>query len=147
MSFAQYRSNEDPVLDKALQFKAENYILDPMDHLTELFMAGKMEELQSEAERMVTDPAYRFYDFEGRMNKAGAMLLGQNQVQPSIFILQFCTQLFPESAVSFDNLAQALLQSGDKAKAAELSKRALQLDPKGAIGARAKKRIEELNGN
>lgn len=146
-SFAEYSSNQDPVLEQALKFQTDNFILDPMDHLTQLFMAGKMEALQSEAMRMVADPAYKFYDFEGRMNQSGQLLLGQNQLQPAMFIFQFCTQLFPESAVSHDNLARAMLQSGDTAKAAELSKRALQLNPQGAVGARAKKRLEKLNDN
>lgn len=145
MSFAEYSSNQDPVLEQALQFTAENFILDPMDHLTELFMAGKMEELQSEAVRMVADPAYRFFDFEGRMNGSGQLLLGQNQLQPALFIFQFCTQLFPESAVSYDNLAEALFRSGDKAKASELSKLALKLDPDGPIGMNAQKRLEAIS--
>jgi len=147
MSFDEYRTNQDPVLMGALGFNTKEFILDPMDHLTELFMAGKMKELQSEAVRMVADPLYRFYDFEGRMNGSGQLLLGQNQLQPAIAIFQFCTQLFPESAVSYDNLGQALLKSGDKAKAVQLFNRALQLDPKGAIGAKAKKRLKALEQN
>lgn len=144
MSFAEYSSNQDPVLDQALQFESENFILNPMDHLTELFQAGKMDQVQSETKRMVADPAYRFFDFEGKMNNAGQLLLGQNQVQPALFIFQFCTQLFPKSAVSYDNLAAALLVAGDKAKATELSKMVLQLDPQGPIGEKAQKRLKKI---
>lgn len=144
MSFAEYRDNQDPVLEKALQFNAENFILNPMDYMTELFQAGKMELLQSETQRLVADPNYRFFDFEGKMNNAGQMLLGQNQLQPALFIFQFCTQLFPESAVSYDNLAAAMLVAGDKAKATELSKMALQLDPQGPIGQKAQARLKKI---
>ncbi|WP_020569625.1 tetratricopeptide repeat protein [Neolewinella persica] len=142
MSFAEYRNNQDPVLDKALQFSAGDFILDPMDHLTELFQAGKMEQVQSEAARLVADPAYRFFDFEGQLNNAGQLLLGQNQLQPALFIFQFCVQLFPESAMSYDNLAAASLRAGDEAKAIKLSQRALQLDPQGPVGEKAQKRLE-----
>ena len=144
MSFAEYSSNQDPVLDAALQFNAENFVLNPMDYITELFQAGKMAEVQSETKRMVEDPAYRFFDFEGKLNNAGQMLLGQNQVQPAMFVLQFCTQLFPESAVSYDNLAAALLVAGDKDKARKLSEIALQLDPNGLIGEKAQKRLNKM---
>jgi tetratricopeptide (TPR) repeat protein len=144
MSFAEYSSNQDPILDKALHFDSEDFILDPMDYLTGLFQAGKMEQLQSETIRMVADPAYRFFDFEGQMNRAGQRLLGQNKMQPAFFIFQFCTQLFPESAMSYNNLAQAFLQAGDKAKAGELSKQALQLDPEGLIGKNAQKRLDTM---
>lgn len=144
MSFAEYRSNQDPVLDKALRFNAENYVLNPMDHLTKLFTEGKIDELQREAVRMVADPAYRFFDFEGQMNKAGERLLEQKQLEPALFVLQFCTRLFPESARSHDNLAEAFLRTGDKAKARELSRRALQLDPQGVIGKKAQKRLDAI---
>lgn len=144
MSYAEYTHNQDPVLDKALHFDAENFILNPMDYLTELFITGKMDLLQSETKRLIADPNYQFFDFEGQLNNAGQMLTGQNQLQPAIFILQFCTQLFPESAQSYDNLAEALLRVGDLQKAAELSGRALQLDPDGPVGQRAAQRLKKI---
>lgn len=144
MSYAEYAGNQDPVLDKALHFKAENFILDPMDYLTELFIAGKMELIQSETKRLIADPNYQFFDFEGKLNNAGQMLTGQNQLQPAMFILQFCTQLFPESAQSYDNLAEALLRVGDLQKASEFSGRALELDPDGPVGRKAEQRLEKL---
>ena len=43
MSFEQYVSNQDPVLEAALNYKDDGFILNPMQHLTELFIAGDME--------------------------------------------------------------------------------------------------------
>ncbi|MEM9928978.1 MAG: hypothetical protein AAF840_04090, partial [Bacteroidota bacterium] len=79
LSFADYLNNEDPVLSKALSFDAENFIPDPMDYLTELFQTGQIGKIQSEAVRMAKDPAYRYYDFEGRMLGLGQRLVDNSQ--------------------------------------------------------------------
>ncbi len=38
-----YSDNEDPVLDTALNFSVDNFIIDPMGYLTQLFMDEKYE--------------------------------------------------------------------------------------------------------
>ncbi len=144
LSSNDYRTNQDPVLAAALDFEADGFILDPMDHLTQLFQNGQLEQVQQEAMRLAADPAYRFYDFEGRMNKLGDMLLKSNQLQPAMFLAQLATKLFPTSATSHDLLAEALLRSGEKTKAAALSEQVIKLDPEGAEGARARERLAKL---
>ena len=54
-TFAEYSANEDPVLEAALNFSVDNFIIDPMGYLTQLFMDGKYELLATEAQRMVQD--------------------------------------------------------------------------------------------
>jgi hypothetical protein len=144
LSFAQYQKNEDPILKTALDFKGEGFILDPMEHLSNLFMAQKMGELQSEAKRIVSDPAYRFFDFEGEFTRVGNMLLKSNQLPGAQFVFKMLTDFFPESAGGYDYLAEALLLANDPAKAKALSEKAIQLDPDGEIGARAKLRLKAL---
>ena len=71
MSFEEYRTNQDPVLDKILNLSGDSFTLDPMAYLTQLFMDGKYEEVKKEAGRMVNDPIYQFVDFESQFNRAG----------------------------------------------------------------------------
>jgi hypothetical protein len=113
LSFDDYKSNRDPVLDASLSFEGTDYILDPMQYLTNLYMAGDMEKVQSEAMRMVSDPMYRFFDFESELNKAGYNLLSSSQYEEAIFIFSFITQLFPDSANAWDSLAEGYLSAGD----------------------------------
>ena len=144
MSFEEYRMNQDPILEKALNFKSSGFILDPMAHLTDLFVARKMGQLTKDAKKFVTDPAYRFFKFEEEFTKVGNMLLRSNQLQGAQFVFKMLTDFFPESAGGYDFLAEALLKGDDPASAKALSEKAVQLDPDGEIGARAKLRLKAL---
>ncbi|WP_232826506.1 hypothetical protein [Lewinella sp. IMCC34183] len=77
MSFEDYRDNVDPALEAALAYDGELSYLDPMDRLTELFEAGKMEQVKTEARKFVEDPHFRYYPFEERFGSVGYNLLGQ----------------------------------------------------------------------
>ncbi|MFT5999866.1 MAG: hypothetical protein ACI81P_002325 [Neolewinella sp.] len=144
MSFEEYRMNQDPILEQALNFKPSDFILDPMDHLTDLFVAGKMDQVAKDAKRFVTDPAYRFFKFEEEFTKVGTMLLRSKQLRGAQFVFQMLTDFFPESAGGYDNLAEAFLRSDDPVQAKALSEKAVQLDPDGEIGERARMRLKLL---
>ena len=64
MSFDEFKTNKDPVLEAALAFNSDNFITNPMEYITELYEAGEVEKLQQETVRMINDPMYRFFDFE-----------------------------------------------------------------------------------
>lgn len=87
VSSEDYRTNYDPVLQAALDFSADQFILDPMQHLTNLYTTGKMEQLQADAARIIHDPMYRFFDFEGEFNKAGYNVLKGGDIGTAIAIL------------------------------------------------------------
>lgn len=144
LSFAQYQNNQDPILETALDFESSDFILDPMAHLTDLFVAGKMEQVAKDSRRFVTDPAYQFFNFEEEFTKVGLMLLRSKQLQGAQFVFKMLTDFFPESAGGYDYLAEALLRSDDQEAAKALSEKAMQLDPDGEVGARAKLRLEAL---
>ncbi|MBT8177614.1 MAG: tetratricopeptide repeat protein [Eudoraea sp.] len=144
MSFEQYRNNEDPVLQTAMDFSNENFVLDPMNYYRDLFTAGKIEELQSEVTRMIQDPSYRFFDFEGEFNKAGYDLLSGKRYEDAIFVFTMTAELFPDSANAWDSLAEAYWKSGAVDKAKEYYKKALSLDPDGNTGANALRMLKEI---
>lgn len=146
MSFEEYASNQDPVLNAALNFSAENFILDPMAYLTNLFTSGQMEKLQSEAFRLVRDPAYQFFDFEGELNRAGYNLLGSGDAKTAVFVFEFVTGLFPDSANAWDSLAEGYWRSGDKEKAVEYYNKAISLDPNGSVGDNAREMLKKIEG-
>ena len=144
LSFDDYRSNRDPVLEAALSFEGDNYILDPMQYLTNLYMAGEIEKVQSEAMRMINDPMYRFFDFESELNKAGYNLLSSAQYEEAIFVFSFVTQLFPDSANAWDSLAEGYLNAGDIDKAKELYNKAISMDPEGPVGRNAREMLRRI---
>lgn len=144
MSFEAYRSNQDPVLDAALNFSADHFVLDPMAYFTELFLANKVDLLQAEAKRMVNDPVYRFFDFNSEFNRVGYDLIGKNQLEPAIFVFQLNTQLFPDSANAWDSLAEACWRAKQPEKAVEYYNKAIALDPNGSVGENARNMLRQI---
>ncbi len=142
MSFEDYKTNKDPVLDASLSFSDTEYILDPMQYMTNLYFAGEMEKLEKETFRMVNDPMYRFFDFESELNRAGYNMIGRGQHQEAIAVFTFVTKLFPNSANAWDSLAEGYLKAGQHEKAVEYYNKALSMDPKGATGRNARKMLK-----
>jgi len=143
-SFAQYKNNEDPVLDAALAFEDDNFIINPMTHLTNLFMSGNTAQLEADAVRLVSDPRYKFFDFEGEFNKAGYRLLGGDQIEEAIYVFTMNTNMFADSANTWDSLAEAYWKAGDLVKAMEYYNKAIQLDPKGGVGDNARTMLRKM---
>lgn len=145
LSFADYQANRDPVLETILAYDATNPItLDPIGRLTELYQAGKTDELENEARRMVADPRYRYYDFESRFNQLGYRLLSVKAFEPALYVFRMNTELYPESANVWDSLAEAYWKTGDLEKAESYYQKAIELDPKGNTGANARHMLFQL---
>jgi tetratricopeptide (TPR) repeat protein len=146
MTFEDYSTNKDPVLDAALNFSAENFIIDPMAYLTQLFMEEKYDLVAEEAQRLLNDPVYRFINFESEFNNAGYNLLGNNN-EAALFVFELNTELFPESANAWDSLAEGYWKSGDLVKAKEYYNKAIKLDPEGVTGNNARAMLKKMKGN
>jgi tetratricopeptide (TPR) repeat protein len=144
MSFEDYKTNRDPILEASLSFSDSGYIIDPMQYMTDLYMAGENEKLQSEAIRMINDPTYRFFDFEGELNKTGYNILGRGQHEEAVAIFSFVTQLFPNSANAWDSLAEGHLKAGQKEKAIEYYNKAISMDPHGPTGRNAREMLKTI---
>lgn len=145
MTFDQYVNNEDPVLQVAYNYTETNFILDPLEHLKQLFIAGKYAEVKSEAFKIAHDPAYKYYNFEEDFGTAGYRLLSIGQTEGGLFIIQLITEVFPESTSALYNLASAQEQVKQLDKAKENYKKVIALDPNGSLVNTAKKRLAKLN--
>ena len=64
---------------------------------------------------------------EASMNRYGYELLGEGKYDRSIAILTLNTEFYPESANCYDSLAEAYLTKGDRERAVELYRRALEI--------------------
>lgn len=146
MTFEQYRTNQDPALEAALAFDDRNFIVDPMRYITDLWTAGKMEEVQSEALRMIQDPNYSFFEFEKEFNKAGYQLLDGGRVEEAISVFTMNANYFSDSANVWDSLAEAYWKAGDLVKAEEYYNKAISMDPDGYVGKNARKMLAEMKG-
>ena len=144
MSYKDYITNSDPVLEAALNFKDDGFILDPMQHLTQLFMTGEMEKLKADAAKIAKDPKYRYYDFKEEFSNAGNRVLNQGNLEGALFIFDLMSDLYPDSTGTWYSLGniQVSLKQYDKAIAS--FQKIIDLQPKGMLARTAKKKIEEL---
>lgn len=147
MSYEEYATNQDPVLDAALNFDGKDFVTDPMQYMTELYQKGEREKLMAEAQRMIADPAYQFFDFEGELNSTGYQVLNRGNAEEALAIFGFVTQLFPDSANAWDSLAEGYLHLGDKETAISLYNKALSMDPDGPVGKNAKQKLQEIKSS
>jgi tetratricopeptide (TPR) repeat protein len=144
MSIDEYRFNKDPILEACLNFSSKEPVIDPMAHLRELFMAGKLDEVEKEAKMMVADPKYRYIDFETKINDAGYNMLNGKQLEAAIFVLELNTKLFPKSANAWDSFAEANWKAKKIDKAIECYNKAIELDPHGVTGENARKMLKQI---
>jgi tetratricopeptide (TPR) repeat protein len=146
MSFNDYKTNKDPVLDACLNFSDKEAIIDPMAHLRDLFIAGKKDQLEADAQKIVKDPRYRYLDLESQFNQAGHHLINSNQLESAIWVFQLNTRLYPASANTWDSLAEACEKANQADKAIEYYNRAIALDPGSIAGEHARKALKQLKG-
>ena len=147
MSFNEYVNNEDPILDAALSFDAEGFIIKPIHHVVDLFTEGDIPKMVRELTEMVQDPRYASTDFEVELNRLGNMLLQtgrKEQIQVSTQMFSMIAQYFPESALTYKNLGNAYLQLGDTEKAKELLNKSIALDKNGKFTKSAKALLSEI---
>ncbi|MFS4491834.1 tetratricopeptide repeat protein [Maribacter sp. 2308TA10-17] len=145
MTFEDYRTNQDVILDAAMNYTETGFILDPMQHLTDLFVAGKFDEVKRAGFQVANDPAYKYYDFQEEFGTAGYRLLTNGNPEGGIFILQLVADFYPESVGAWYNLAAAQEQLNQIDKAKESYKKIMELDPEGMTGRSAKNKLDNLN--
>jgi tetratricopeptide (TPR) repeat protein len=144
MTFYQYRTNQDPAMEAALSFSDSTFILNPMDYLTQLFTSGKVDEVKPAAAKMVSDPNYAFYNFEQAFDKTGSNLLKSKQLEEAFFVYSMNAEFFPEHARVWNGMGDVYTQMGDLQKGREAYEKAIQLDPEGPEGEKARTRVLAL---
>ena len=144
MSFDDYRLNRDPALEACLNFTDKDLAMDPMVRLRELFAAGKLDQVETEAKNMIADSRYRYVNFEDKINKGGYDLLNAKQLEPALYVFQLNTRLYPKSANTWDSLAEAYWKSGKTDKAIEFYNKAIEIDPNGVTGENARNMLQQI---
>jgi hypothetical protein len=145
MTFDDYVRNQDPVLDAAMNYTDDGFILNPLDHLTQLFIAGKFAEVKADAAKIAKNPGYKYYDFEKEFGIAGYRLFSIGETEGGLFILELITELYPTSTGGLYSLASAQEQVKQLEKAKENYKKIIALEPNGTLANTAKKRLAKMD--
>ncbi|WP_103867211.1 S41 family peptidase [Aquimarina sp. I32.4] len=147
MSFDEYASNQDPVLEAALTFNVQDFKPKPMDYIVSLFLSGQTQKMAEELPKMIQDPLYAFCDFETGLIKIGNILLQSGrtpQIQASIQVFSMVLKFFPNSANAYKYLGESYMATGETQKAKEVLKKAISLDTDGEIGKIATALLSEI---
>ncbi|MEM1002195.1 MAG: S41 family peptidase [Bacteroidota bacterium] len=132
ISFDEYSTNQDPVLDTIFNFSNSNFKPNPMRYITDLFLRGDINQLDREVPEMINDSRYSFFDFEKEISDAGLRLVNSGIIEgirPGIGVLSFVARLFPNSSNAWKNLADAYVKLGDLDEAKVLFDKAASLSP------------------
>ena len=144
MSFEDYVTNQDPVLAAAMNYTDTGFILDPLEHLTQLFTEGKMEQFAADALQIAKDPSYEYSDFEKEFGEAAYRVFSQGATDAGLFMMQLLTQAYPDSASAWYQLASAQEQLQQKEEAITNYKKVIALDPNGTLANTVQKRLSKL---
>jgi tetratricopeptide (TPR) repeat protein len=103
--------------------------------LDEPFSRGAAAALAAFSDLPAPSPELSRY-VEGAINRMGYDLLGRDLIDEAIATFTLNTEAFPDSANTYDSLAEAYLESGDREAAIRLYQQALAVDPEFANAAR-----------
>jgi tetratricopeptide (TPR) repeat protein len=144
MTFEQYRTNQDPALEAALAFSDSTFILNPMDHLTELFTSGRVDQVKPTAAKMISDPNYAFFNFKQAFDKTGYNLLKDNRLEEAFFVFSMNAGFFPDQAGVWNAMGDVFGKQGASEEARQAYEKALALDPGGPEGEEAREKLARL---
>lgn len=144
MSFDEYRTNKDPMLNACIQFSDKDPVTDPMGRLRDLFNAGKKDQVETEAQKMIADPRYRYINFESRINQSGYDLMNAGKLEDARYVFQLNAKLYPKSANVWDSFAEVCWRLKEKDRAIDYYNKALALDPDGATGTNARNMLKQI---
>ncbi len=125
-TFEEYRTNQDPVL-ALIETIDPTDVVDPMAYFRQLFTEGKLEQLKTEAGRIIQDPKYQHINFEQEFSQVGQMLLEQQQYQPAAFVFGTFVESFPNNASFWEGLGTALKAMGQTEQAEQAFAKAKSL--------------------
>jgi cytosine/adenosine deaminase-related metal-dependent hydrolase len=83
---------------------------------------------------------------EDYINNLGYGLMRSGKIKDSIDILKLNAEAYPQSANTYDSLAEAYMNNGDKALAIQFYRKALEVDPKYANAEGAIEALKKLEG-
>ncbi|HEY5883049.1 MAG TPA: serine hydrolase [Pyrinomonadaceae bacterium] len=108
----------------------------------EYLLAGKFEQAMEGYRQLKKEQPNNPMVAEQRLNNVGYAFMRQKKLAEAIAVFKVNTELYPNSFNTYDSLAEAYMNNGDKELAIMNYKKSLELDPKNSNGAEALKKLE-----
>jgi hypothetical protein len=127
LSSTDYRNNNDPVLAMVMKYTNEPTIL---EKVKKMIAANDIAGAHAAVKAFRADPVYKYANVERDINLLGYQLLGSNKLTEALEVFKINTEAYPESFNTWDSLAEAYLQHGDKELAEKNYQKSLDLNPR-----------------
>src|SRR5215469_16738040 len=132
LTFADYKAGRDPAMEAILHYKAEAGIAEQVRAAAE---KNDYSGARSAVGDFVRDPLHKYATAEADINRLGYEFIANHQLDQAIFVLKLNVEAFPNSFNTWDSLAEAYMDHGDKELAIQNYTKSLELNPKN-LGAR-----------
>jgi tetratricopeptide (TPR) repeat protein len=126
LTSADYKANIDPAMNAILKFVPGMGLI---DQLTTALKSGGYEAASKAYQAFRRDPAHAYVETEADLNRLGYTLLQDGKTDDAIAIFRLNVEAFPQSANTYDSLAEAYLKKGNKEEAIKYYSKALEVNP------------------
>ncbi|MDH3495003.1 MAG: S41 family peptidase [Acidobacteriota bacterium] len=139
-NFSDYVNNIDPAM-KAIESFESRPTLDElaMKRYATMDLAG----FRGDAIAFKNDPANKYVDIEGQINRYGYNMIQMKQWDAAIGLFKINVELYPDSWNVYDSLAEAYMLKGEMETAAKLYMKSLELNPDNSNAVDMLKRIQD----
>jgi tetratricopeptide (TPR) repeat protein len=138
LSFADYKAGRDPAMEAILNYKPE----EPLTDVIRREVQGRHPELALQAaKRYLANPLYRYQNLERPINLLGYEFVGVKDLDRAIEVFKLNTELYPTAFNTWDSLAEAYADRGERDAAIKYYEKSLALNPASASGQAALTRL------
>jgi hypothetical protein len=136
LSESDFEQNRDPAMDAISSWTSTE------DQLRHSLETASTSEFSVIVERHRADPKNRYLNFEALINGLGYTFLREEQTAKAIEVFLLNVRDYPDSANAYDSLGDAFLAAGNRERAIESYKKALEIDPALRSSQEALKKLE-----
>jgi len=140
LSFEDYRTGRDPMLQAVLDYKPGSTISEMIQLVEARESLGDFAERYR---RIKADPRSRYVDSEAAMNRLGYNLLAKKRPADAVEIFRLNAESYPASANVYDSLGDGLVAAGRTEDAIKSYEKALSIDPTYPSSIEALKRLRK----
>lgn len=140
LTSADYKANIDPAMVAILKFVPGNGL---QQQLTSALKAGGYAAASKAYRSFREDPAHVYLEPEADVNRLGYELLRDQRLDEAIEIFKLNVEAFPQSANTYDSLAEAYLAKGNKEEAIKYYSKALEVNPNFASSLEALRQLKQ----
>jgi tetratricopeptide (TPR) repeat protein len=114
-----------------------------VEQLTGALKSGGYEAASKAYQAFRQDPAHAYLETEGDVNRLGYDLLRDEKIDDAIAIFRVNVEAYPQSANTYDSLAEAYLKKGNKDEAIKYYSKALEVNPNFASAIEALRQLKQ----